>query len=311
MSEPVLHVASTSDSRYVLYSATMLRSLFTHAPGRRFAVHMLCPPELGQAQREALGGVAARFGHDMTFHAVGDERVAGLPHMRNLRRLSWYRIFLPELLPDVDRVLYLDGDVLVVDGIDELWATELGGHALAAVPNVIEPRTRSQLLPALGLPPDARYFNAGIMLMDLRAMRQAGFTDRVLEFARANHSRLVWGDQDALNGVVRGAYRPLHPRWNCMNALFYFSHARDVFDAASVEQAVSAPAILHFEGPDDVKPWHVSSTHPWRRRYLRDLTAALWLLPLPLSTRLARSLWYALPMPVRRALARLRKAARR
>jgi hypothetical protein len=88
-----------------------------------------------------------------------------------------------------------------------------------------------------------------------------------------------------------------------MNSIFYFDYARDVFAPAAIDEARRRPAILHFEGPDDVKPWHVGSTHPHRSHYLRELRATLWLLPLPLAQRLAYRMWYALPMSVRRPIA--------
>lgn len=308
MSTPV-HVACTADGHYLPFCATMLRSLFRHAPGR-VTVHYLCPPEFSPHHRDALTRLVRDHGHDIAFHAVADADVAGLPPMRSVRRLVWYRVFLPGLLPDVDRLLYLDADLLVVDRLDALWQADLQGRPLAAVPNVIEPDTRRRLLPALGLPVTAPYFNSGVMVMDLRAMRAAKVPERVLAFARRHGDRLVWGDQDALNGVLCHDYRALHPRWNCMNALFHLPYATTVFDAGTLAEAVRAPAILHFEGPDAVKPWHVGSTHPRRAEYLRELRATLWRLPLPLAARLAYGAWYALPMPLRRLAARLRRRRR-
>ena len=65
----------------------------------------------------------------------------------------WYRIFLPELLPDVDRVLYLDVDTLAVDSLEPLWATDLGDAPGGAVTNVFMQDRDSRPRPeALGLP---------------------------------------------------------------------------------------------------------------------------------------------------------------
>jgi lipopolysaccharide biosynthesis glycosyltransferase len=307
----MLHVACAADARYLPYCATMLQSLFAHVPKQRIVVHYLCPPDFDRACRCALMHLVNRWGNEIVFHAIPDNRVDGLPPMRNVRRTIWYRLFLPELLPNVDRLLYLDADVLVVDRIDSLWHADLGGQPLGAVANAIEPGTRARLLPAIGLPTDAKYFNSGVMLMDLRALREGGWAARVLDFAHEQGSKLVWGDQDALNGILCAHYQPLHPRWNCMNALFYFHYARDVYDERTISEACGHPAILHFEGPDDVKPWDARSTHPWRQRYLRELRSVLWLMPWSLWARLARYIWYTQPWWLRRALASLRRGAAR
>lgn len=302
----MIHVACTSDARYLPYCATMLRSVLKHSAGRPVVVHFLAAPDLDPRHCDALRRVTEGAGGEIRIHTIGDERVAGLPAMRGIRRLVWYRLFLPELLPETDRVLYLDADTLVVDAIDSLWDQDFGGKPLAAVPNVIEPAMRRSLLPALGLPPDAAYFNSGVMLMNLEQMRASRCHEQVLDHARRHGERLVWGDQDALNAVLCAQYRPLHPRWNCMNSLFFFPYSRDVFSASDLEAATRAPAILHFEGPGEVKPWHAQSTHPLKQTYLRELRATLWHLPLPAATKLARMLLYSLPPGLRRALSRAR-----
>ena len=306
----VLHVACASDAPYLFYCATMLSTLFRQTAGRPVVVHHLCPRDYAPENRAVLARLAERHGQSIEFHVVDDDKVAGLPPMRNVPRLAWYRLFLPELLPHLERVLYLDCDLIVVDRIEPVWETDLAGRPLAAVRNVTEPQTLQRLLPALGLPADAPYFNTGVLLLDLRAIRDGRWFERVLEFARANAPRLFWGDQDAMNAVLSGAYQPLHPRWNCMNSLFYFRYARDVHGDAAVEEALRRPAILHFEGPDDVKPWNARSRHPRRAEYLRHLRAAVWSLDLPASTRLAYAGWYGLPMPVRRLMAAVRARLR-
>lgn len=301
-----LHVACMADARYLPYCMVMLRSLFEQARKRPVHVHYLCPPEFAAGHREALERLAEHYGHQIEFVAVPDSAVEGLPPMRHVKRLSWYRVFVPELLPAIERALYLDADLLVLDGLDDLWGTDLEGHLLAAVPNVLDPDTGKTLLPALGLDESARYFNSGVMVMDLRAMRAARFTGRVVEFARNNAARLIWGDQDALNGVVRGAYRPLHPRYNCMNSLFFFENVHSVFAPQIAEEAVRQPAILHFEGPESVKPWHIGSRHPMTRLYRRHLRRATRWLPLPWPRRLVKMAWHALPDALRGPIQRWR-----
>jgi lipopolysaccharide biosynthesis glycosyltransferase len=184
----------------------------------------------------------------------------------------WYRIFLPGLLPQVDRVLYLDSDTLVVDSLHPLWDQALDAY-VAAVPNVFEPQYADRPR-QLGLPAEQTYFNSGVLLFNLTQMRAANCTEQIVSYAR--HESLLWPDQDALNVVLGSRRVDLHPRWNCMNSLFLFPQARDVFGADAVREACANPAIVHFEGPELAKPWHYLSKHPFRADYRRHRAATPW-----------------------------------
>jgi lipopolysaccharide biosynthesis glycosyltransferase len=185
---------------------------------------------------------------------VDDRRCEGLPTEGFTKKATWYRIFLPDLLPDIDRVLSLDVDVIVVDALADLWATDLGGAYLGAVTNVLAPMYMGR--PAeLGLDPGA-YFNAGVMLLDLAGMRADDCSESIRRYAVDNAPDLVLRDQDALNFVLAGRRHALDPRWNSMNALLHYPWAHYVFTPEQIEEARTAPAIRHFEGPDSNKPWH-------------------------------------------------------
>jgi lipopolysaccharide biosynthesis glycosyltransferase len=271
----VLHVACAAEGReYVAHSAAMLHSVVECNPDFEVAVHYMHGPDVDPADARRLAGMVEAMGASISFIDVPDSRVEGLPTRDFTRKATWYRIFLPELRPDVDRVVYLDCDLLAVESLRELWETELGDGYLAAVTNVIERRYAHR--PAeLGLPAGQAYFNAGVLVMNLAAMRRDRSSEALLDYGRREGRRLLWRDQDALN-VVLGARRvELHPRWNCMNA-FWLPWAVDVFGAEALEEAKRNPAIRHFEGPEHNKPWHLLGDRELRRLYLHHRRRTPW-----------------------------------
>jgi lipopolysaccharide biosynthesis glycosyltransferase len=187
------------------------------------------------------------------------------------------RIFLPELLPDLDRILYLDADTFVTGRLDELWETPLEGAPLAAVPNVVEPAMRSHIAGlGLGTGP-ASFFNSGVLLLNLEVMRADHSIEAVLRTARDLEGRLVWPDQDALNVAFANRWLPLHPRWNAQNSYWTWSTwAGEVVGDDALREATEDPAIRHFEGPTINKPWHYLCAHPWRGEYRRVLATTPW-----------------------------------
>ena len=205
-------------------------------------------------------------------HAIADERLEGLPRLRNIPTLMWYRVYLPELLPEVDRVLYLDADTLVLGSLNELRNTDMSDFQVAAVDNVFESSFAHWPM-TLGLPATG-YFNSGVLLLNLASMRACGSVAKIVAVGRSSTQRLNWPDQDALNKVLHSSRLVLHPKWNCQSSLFYLRQAKLTFGREQLKDARKSPAIVHFEGA--IKPWHRLSRHPYRSLYLYHRRQTPW-----------------------------------
>ena len=270
----MLHVCCAVEGGYVPHGAAMVHSLIV-AGGTPTTVHWLHGVDLSAADRDRLTGMVEALGATIDFVGVDDERCVGLPTEGFTRRATWYRIFLPELRPDVDRVLYLDADVLVLDSLAELEALDLQGGYVAAVTNVFQP-DHAHWPARLGLDPAQRYFNAGVMVMDLAAMRRDGCTEALRRFGVERAPDLALRDQDAVNVVLGAGRLELAPRFNAMTSVLRFPHAADVLGAEAVEEARRRPAIRHFEGPPVGKPWHYLADPAERELYRRHRAATPW-----------------------------------
>jgi GH25 family lysozyme M1 (1,4-beta-N-acetylmuramidase) len=97
-------------------------------------------------------------------------------------------------------VLYLDGDIIVRHSLKELWETDLQGNVLGMVQ---EPTIKKERKETLGMAPDGKYYNAGIILMDLDAWRQKDAGRRIVDFYKAHGCKLFANDQDAINGELQ------------------------------------------------------------------------------------------------------------
>ena len=276
-----IHVACAVEGAYDAHSAAMLHSVLAHAPARDVEVHYLHGPRFPARSLRRIAAMVARSGATFSPHEIGPERVDGLPVRPEFTAAMWYRIFLPELVPGGERALYLDVDTLILDDLAPLWQIDLGDHYLAAVTNVFQPEHRDRPC-SLGLAGPEVYFNSGVLLLNLEAMRRDGATEAMRGYATEQGGRIEWPDQDTLN-VVLGARRlALHPRWNAMNSL-RFPWSEEVFGPAAVAEARRHPAIRHFEGPDDNKPWHPRCDRDDRRLYFAHLRRTPWRASVALS----------------------------
>jgi lipopolysaccharide biosynthesis glycosyltransferase len=269
-----INLACAADARYVAHSAAMLHSALTLAD-RQLVVHYLHGPDLPRHERTALASMFVGGRGEIVFHEIADRRVAGLPGQDRYGAAMWYRTLLAEVLPDVQRVLYLDVDTIVTDQVEPLFALDLGEHLLGAVTNVFMEYHRDRLEQFEMAP--SEYFNSGVVLMNLAAIRESGFTAALLDLVRAQGHEFLWPDQDALNVVARGRWLRLHPRWNCMNSFFSRPRlAEAVFGNGQLAEATARPAIRHFEGPDLNKPWHLLHSRSGQRLYRRHRMRTPW-----------------------------------
>lgn len=266
-------VCAVEGESYVRHAAAMLHSLLATQSEAAVHIEYLHGDDTSARGRRRLAAMVEKMGAQITYHRVPDDWVAGLPIKGFTRKATWYRIFLTRLLPEVQRAIYLDLDLLVLDSLSELWDTPMNGYLIGAVSNVPPGTERGRERPELG---GDRYFNAGVLLLDMVAMRREEVDEQLRRFAVANAARLALRDQDALNEVLHDRRLPLHPRWNVMNSIQAWDYAAEYFSEAEVIEARRRPAIRHFEGPSFNKPWHLLCDLDSQRDYRQHRKGTPW-----------------------------------
>lgn len=271
------HLAVATDAAYLPWCATAVLSVLRSGT-RGLVVHLLHAADVSGSDLGRFGAMVQAEGAQLEPIAVADLDLGPLPAAVSAHggAVSCARLLLPEVLPDVDRLVYLDADTLTRQALDELWEVSLDGAVLGAVRNVVEPGMAARLT-ALGVADPRRYLNSGVLVMDLAAMRRDGTAAALLRCVHERGDQLLWVDQDALNLVLGHDWHELHPRWNAQNSFWDWSQwAQDVLGHDAVDQARSAPCVLHFEGPWLCKPWHHLCRHPYTATYRQVLAQTPW-----------------------------------
>lgn len=244
----------------------MLSSLRLAAPRREFSVTLLGGDDLSQTTAGSLQKFANQLGVLLHILRMPTEFETRFPSAKPYSETVWRRLFLPELIPNLDRVLYLDADTIVCSDPFELLDCELDDAWLAAVASPV--RGWEHHIRSIGVDPEQRYFNSGVLMMDLKAMRASRFTDEAVSAARELAGKYRFPDQDVLNRVCAGRWKKLPPKWNAFAFLWMDpQHADDSYEPLEYQMAAASPGIIHFEGSVDVKPWHFRSMHPYRHLY--------------------------------------------
>ena len=178
-----------------------------------------------------------------------------------ISKITFARLLLSSYLSDqVKKVLYLDGDLLVLGNLQEAWELDLGGAPVAAVMDTESIDHCSRLDSLLELQNAqfsasnnrtlGEYFNAGVLLIDMARWREEQVSEKALRFMADNPDTPL-ADQDALNVACAAKWKKLDARWNCQ------THDPRGYSAVAPEQR---PAIVHFAGK--WKPWSATTLSP-------------------------------------------------
>jgi lipopolysaccharide biosynthesis glycosyltransferase len=235
MSAAAIQVALCSDATYAPHLATALQSLFQSNAGAELDVHVLCT-DVDPATRDRLQRVARAFDRQLNFHEPDVARFSHLGVRAHFSHAIYLRLLLPELFPDLARLIYLDCDLLVEAPLADLWAIDVDGLACAA-----KAEDSAYSLARLGL---ARYVNSGVLLLNLDHWRRNDVARRCIAWLESHQELAELPDQDAINVVLQGQMAFLEERWNLNPAANLRPESIDRHPQR----------ILHFAGP--YKPWH-------------------------------------------------------
>lgn len=193
---------------------------------------------------------------------------------RRYTKATLARLLIAELLPEEERVVYLDGDVVVETNLLGLAETDLGSGILGAV-RADDPWVGcAEGWPRTLLSPSLPYFNAGVLLIPVDRWREEGVGRQAL--ALLKQYSLRWNDQDALNIVSAERWSELPRRYNVQPGFARAYSAAWALWPDDAAEAAENPAVVHFSG---AKPWKPPPDHPmWRRwyHYLDGTSFAGW-----------------------------------
>jgi len=260
-----IHVASAVNREYLAPMAVLIDSLKSHlTPATKLSVHLL---HAGLSQSD-LAPIASLV--ELNPILISDLHSAGIPSDARFPPEAAFPLLLADVLPaNLERVLFLDADMLVLDDVSIIWETNLENHVLAAVQDSAIPLCSSARAvknwQGCGMSCRTEYFNGGLLLVNLPRWRSGNVTARVFEYLRRNRGHVDFYHQEGLNAVLWNERVLLDQRWNLTSSL------TGVRRGGSGVLSVSRPGIVHFSG--SMKPWRfqiAGSFHdayqPWLAR---------------------------------------------
>lgn len=275
-----IRVLFCCDPGYYQHLAVALVSMLRSNAANNMDVHLISSAPDTAAEFKLRQSLIAYRNFALSIHYW--ESHARLHTSFHISREAYTRLNAALILPpSIDKIIYLDCDLVVVASLADLWRTDIQGHALAAAPDPYGAGRRE----ALGMPSAAPYVNSGVLVLNLDKWRQDDLSQRLAHYIEAAGSNLLFHDQDAINAVLHGATRVLPYRWNMQARMLRAAGRASLPDRAAIAAAAKSPAIIHYTSAR--KPWIFTMATPGEGLYRHYQQLTEWRDAPPVGKRLS------------------------
>jgi lipopolysaccharide biosynthesis glycosyltransferase len=264
-----IHIAVCLDKCFVMPTGVMMISVCENNLETDIVFHVILDDNMKKEDWQDLEDIVNSYsGKSVVFYNANEKifkvSLSVSKHFQHITKATYFRLFLPELLPqDLDKVLYLDGDLIVRHSILPLWNMDLGNKAIAAAcdgsSGCIGFYNR------LKYPYDLGYFNAGVLLVNLKYWREHHVLKDFESYMKKHADCIKYNDQDVLNVIFCDKKILIPIKYNLQSI---FLKKEDVlYDYWKLEKEVLEaridPCIVHFTTTN--KPWkkYRVESHPF------------------------------------------------
>ncbi len=272
----MVDIVLCTDDNYVMPTAVLMTSI-GHANKALDIHYHIVTAGLSQASQDKLARNKGSERSSISYYTIDESFLKNCPVRpgEHVSIATYFRLMLPAILPQsITKVLYIDGDIICVDSIEELWNMPLDGISAMAAPDMRCNDIRN--LNRLSLDRNDEYLNAGVMLINLDWWRQNDVQNKAIRFISENQDVCLFHDQDALNVVLHGYMQQFPIRYNLQehflepfeNQFISQAHYEDL------QSALENPCLIHYTGFR--KPWHRECVNPLKSAWLYVYSKTEW-----------------------------------
>lgn len=234
-----IFIVCVCDNHYAILLAALIKSIEVNHKSREVIEFFIVEDDISRLNKDKID---KSFKSELIIiHWLAMKNClpesARIPIDKSSLPLNIYtRLFIPHFIPDkVKKVIFLDVDMIVLEDISVLWDINLGNNIVAAVQDqfiqIVSRWGGISNYEHFGIPPNNKYFNAGLMVIDIEKWNKAGITDKVIDSIFQNSAVAQFQDQYGLNAILAKDWHELDPLWN------RFAYSED-----------ERPFLIHFTG---------------------------------------------------------------
>lgn len=281
-------VVTSCDKNYVLALFVLGKSLLKTFSKDKNIVFFILAHNISQENKNFLLNSWLDSRMQVRFIDIDNKEIlVHFPQSLHLNYMVYARIFIDRFLPkDLKKVIYLDCDTMLLNDICKLWNYPMYNYPILAIQDLAAPFFNTKLsvkdksinvlvnnpIPnykKLGLNPKSKYFNSGVMVIDLEFWRKNKVELSLCRIIKDNYDSVLFCDQYAFNVYFANKWKPVDLRWNQT----YYVHSINedkypLFSAFVLRRLKKFPWIVHFNTEN--KPWLSRTKHPQKILFLQN-----------------------------------------
>lgn len=273
-----INVLCATDANYAALCGVMLTSLLENNKDKNIRIFIFTQgiSDEDRIKYNKLGEVYSAEVNILIIESKEFEKCPIWPGDR-LSVAAYYRLMVSSLLPtSIEKVLYLDCDLIVNGSIEPLWQQDINDVAVGAVPDA--QFFNEEFYERLKLPKNKTYFNSGVMLINLKYWREHDIQERCFTCIEKQAECLRYHDQDTLNVVLQDEVKILPLTYNLQGTflltVFKEHYKSGVITLEDIVRTSENPLIIHYIGGD--KPWNKRSIQPFKSYFRYYKQKSLW-----------------------------------
>ncbi|MCM1323522.1 MAG: glycosyltransferase family 8 protein [Acetobacter sp.] len=266
----IVNLTFITDSRYVPPTITAISSAIKNKCDTSIYNFYIITENITPADANALYRLKELAPETVNIILI-PQKEPDLPY-ENMQRFLQYKvgmhkIYLSEILKNLDKVIYMDGDVLVLKDLRALYDIDVDGVYAAVAKDGIFYRFPKEMA-EIGLDKRGFYFNSGVMLQNLKQQREDNIVSKLVDYVKTHED--FFGDQDVLNIVWGNKLKLMSYRYNCISTFFEaddLNFLSEYFGEKLPEKTFNIyenATVLHYAGD---KPWQEN----YQPEYLKEL----------------------------------------
>ncbi|PPD37081.1 MAG: hypothetical protein CTY18_01850 [Methylomonas sp.] len=248
------------DKNYILPLSVALISLLKNNSNKCIEIYVL-HDDLTETDQKLIKKCIYSDFVQINFYNIDSSVFDNYKTGYHFTKAIFYRLLIPDIFKNkFDKVLYIDSDALILGDISTIFDVNLEDNYLAAVSNIGFDRYES-----LGIEKSHGYFASGTILFNVKKWISDDIFLRLSKYLEGN-KHVLMPDQDALNVIVDGKWRPLDIGFGVETSLIDAVYNNDYTE---YKESVFSPVIVHFSGSS--KPWHFANKHKYKKEFNRYL----------------------------------------
>lgn len=265
MNKDEINVALITDKNYFIPALVTIKSMLANT-NRKINLKCILTEKVLNDLKKLSNELENEYQNcTIDFLYFDDSILSHVQPKWHISRAAYVKIYLPSILSGWGTCIFLDSDLLVKEDIGELWDEFVNDNSKVELGAVWNPGY-SKDNKFMGLGEEEKTFNSGIMVMNLKMMRENEATKKLEKFIKEYNHLTMLNDQAAFNAVYKREWLELPLKWN-VQFLFFAKRRKAIgIQKEKLVNLKKEPAIVHFTTSS--KPWKFRSVHPFKKEYL-------------------------------------------